>query len=1520
VRTLAVAIALLFVPAGIGDSVPALFLKLVNDALKGSIEAREIRYVAPSSVVLADAALRDPAGNVVAKVARAEATVSLSSLLAGDIVISRINLEDPRLGLVYADGKLNLLEALTPKKPPDKSKPVNAAFRIDTILAHGGGFTFTDQKNVTVTAETIDGTASLEVDLAHDLVVVDVREPRVAKGSVQLQQLDVPIANVSAKGARVFKDRVELVGVNGTAAGARVTADGFIVIKDAGNLALHGEVDGPKNAWPDRLKRLPFDTPALHAVVDVTGPFQDPHVAVDGSFARASAYGYTVDSGRGVVDVTKDVATIKDGSYLKAGSGTVSATGTVAIPSLQAELKLRANDVPVARALEPATLDPAPKGTIAGRATITGVVDGEKPISIDADVTARRAEISAVRLRGDVDASAHVVVRPKDNRVVVENATLKGDKLEAHGSGDVFTAEERIAFKIDASADDATGLVPAVPDQIHADRATFSGTVAGPYKAVKVDGQAASETGVAYGVPIAKIAAHVVASADEVNIDGASANAAGGDVSLTQPIHIVLKGKQHPITGVAIVKGANLALIKSSAGEALPLAGRADVEATLGGPYDDPIVKLRAAAGGLIVQSENLGAAVARGFATRKYLVLDDASISGGIAEAHTEDVKLAIPDLVVDGHVHIEQLDLGRIEHAKSAKLAGTASGIAIVRGDVNAPDLDAKLAVAGLAAGAQQYGDGSVDITLKPDPLPSTTPVKSMKDAKDAKPALGHVVGIAARVGSAAGSFAIRAAYAIERKVVNASAKLDEVDLAPFSTQLGSAVAPLQGFASATVDASGPLDHLDLHLIARSADLAVARAAAPATSSTTTTTAVENVEMLRQLGAVEIEARMDQGSLSAQVCAFPLDEKDAAAAQADTGSPCDAAEKVWATIVGDLDLANGAVDVAINGEIDEKNLEDFFPALSSRGLDVGAKAHASAQIVKTPEKPVDVRAQATLLSASVQPPGALRAELVDTAEVSWADNRLRFIDDEGNPKPARFKAPGGGADVTVDGSVGTEDIALKVSGGVALGIAKAFTQQIANANGTAATKLELKGTYDKGVSIEGSLTPANGSVITPRALGQPITFLGGSLAFAPGEQNKIRVTANQLHARVGDGDVVARGFADVRTSRTSDEGWVAHWDLSLSGTGVDIRQGAARAEGSVDVSLSGDEAQPKLSGRVEVTEGQYRKTLELRNFVLQSAPEKESEPLWQQLAPVGLANLQLDVALTMQNFRVRANVVNFSADLQVRGNLKLRNTLRVPQLDGAVEVEEGTVDFPRARFDVEEMQLEFPPQANGKLNPLVHLSARAELPPGTAGNDTEIPVDLFLDGDLQKGMNLDLSATDPQREWTRSDLLGLILFGRTPAGLGGADAQNIAVRALVSEATAPFTAPLEQFVQRNLGAQVELDPGGWRWQMGRRLELEGPGLLTVQAQTTSTTTGESYLPGATTYGTTPTATGATGSVAASSAAASPSTAADAVRLRFLILNPVLVGGLRMENLSLVGYSSSIGQELRLSLRIWEQ
>ncbi|MCC7070808.1 MAG: translocation/assembly module TamB domain-containing protein [Deltaproteobacteria bacterium] len=1467
-RAAALLAVLLLAPAGIGDTVPGLFLRLVNEAIKGRIDPRAIRFEAPSSVVLEDAVLSDPNGAPVARVRRAKATISLSSLLVGEVVISRIDLVEPQLLLELKDKKLNLLEALTPKKPPDKSKPAQAAFRIDLIEAKDGGFRFTDGTNVTVIADDVDGAASLEMDLARELFLLDVKDARVASGAVKLPELDVPLTNVSGKRVLVLADRVELLGVSGTAAGANMQAQGTIRVKAPGSLNLSGSVDAPANSWPDRLTRLPFATPRVTGKVTVSGPFEDLAVKVDGRFDGAELYGYQLGAGRGLVEVGKSGVRILEGSEVAVGTGRVRATGSMSIKDKMLSLEARALEVPLAEVLRPAKPPERPAGVVNARATITGVADGKGPLVVEAAGSAKRALLYSVKPPADLEVNARVIVRP--NVVTLERATLSGAGVSARVRGDVLVKEERLALAldVDASANPLT-WVPDVPADVALADGRFSGTIAGPYRAVHVVGDASSNSGVAYGVPFADVRGHLDASAVEVRVDGVAGTVARGVVQQLRPIVVALEGKR-TIKGAARVRGLRLADLRAPDGGALPLGGLADAEAWMSGALASPTVAFAAAAAGLTVSGERLEQATARGTVTKDVLVVDEARVHGALVDASTGRLTLALGTRQLGGSVEVARADLAKIAAAAGARLGGAVRGTVQVRGDVRAPTLEGTLMATDIAVGGELLGSGTVRAGLAPDgPLP--------------KPGAGevrHLATVVGTVGSSAGSLDVAAAYAIEREVVNAKIAVDNVDLERWVRGLGDSVAPLQGFAAGTLSLWGPLERVTGRANLRIPQLAVAPAANGATGASA---GASPLPVLRSLGAVTLDARMDEGQLDAALCAFPAGTDDA---RRDEGSPCGAHERVWARIVGELDARHGAFDLGVDGYIEEHALEDLVPALRDNDVAAGAQARASAQLRRTADQPVDARAAITLLGASVRPPGSLRADLVEPSELTWADRRLTIA------RPVRLRAPSGEVDVVVEGSVGTEDVALELQGDVALVIAKLFTTEVANAGGTAEASLSVRGRYHDGIVIDGILRPHPGSTLTPRLLGTTLRFQEGQLEVRPVDGDALRLTAAGLRATVGDGELILVGDADVRVSRAPEQGWFKRWNLAMSASGVALTLEGARVEGAADLMLEGTEQAPLLRGRVEVLDGSYTRNFELRNFVLKAPATTRSRPLWEKLEPFGLADLALDVDVDIQSLRARAAFASFKADLETRGKLALKKTLRLPQLDGAMEVSDGTIDVPRTRFEVAELQVQFLTTGDGRIDPELHLAARAEIPPGGAGsNDTEIPIDLTLDGTLEEGIQLDITATDSSREWSRSDLFALIVFGRTlESDLSGV-ALNALLRAAGRDVAAPVTDELASMVASALGLKVELDLGGLRWQLGRRVQLESS--FVFQQQVVS-------------------------DVSALTNGSTSSVTPDALRVRWLIVDhlPVFLG----RNLSVDGRSGSNGSDLRLSWRLFER
>ncbi|MBM4281205.1 MAG: hypothetical protein FJ137_10770 [Deltaproteobacteria bacterium] len=1505
--------------ADLQASAAGLFLRLVNEALRGRIDPRAVTFRAPAALTLEDTVLSDPGGAPVARIKRIDVELNLRALLSGELAISRVDAIEPRLLLEVEDGKLNLLEALSPRKKPSTSDKAEGGFRIDDIRITDGGFRLRDGETITITADDIDARATLDVDLTREFVHVDVRDVGIATASVRLKALDVPLRALRARRVNVLTDLIDLVDVSASALGgpdgalpqARLTLAGTVRTKGAGELQLKGNVDAAAGAWPDRLAPLALSTPSLRATVGVRGPFADPRIELDGDFGPVDAYGYRLDGGVARIVIDKRAVSLAEGTVARTGRGTVRVAGDVRLPAETSpttlDLRVRLQDVAFAAALAPAKLDTPLRGALSASARVTGRVgegDGTELV-VAGSVDGRGLTLYDLQLPIELDSDVRVVVKPR--RIELERVRLTdpmGD-FDADVAGSIYTADKRLDLTVVARVDDAGAIVTALPSDLPTRGTAFRGRVHGPYDRVVVEGDATVDEGRAWGLPFSSVAARVRVTSDEVRVEDVRGALAGGSLAQQAPLVIALGKRARTFHGGRFaLKDAALTALRTPSGATMPLSGRLDVEATLAGSTERPRVLVRAAAGGLVVSQEPLGAARAAFVVTKDALEFSLVDVDGPLVRARGTGLRLDTDTLRLTGAVDIAAVDLSRVDHARSIGLKGRGAGVLRVDGDVRQPTLRADLVVRGLAVKDWVLGDGRVSVGLAPDVVaadvvdPATAPRAATRAGGttagaaggDDEPARPLVVTVAASTGWDLGRYDVRAGWALDRGVLSLDARINDLDLSLLRPLFGSSLPPLSGTVNGTATLAGRPDALTGRVRLRVPELAVSRAGAAAAERSA----------LRTLGALFVDARLDDGALSGLLCAFP-DPTARSSGPGDAvggGSPCAAPHRLWATLAGTVAPSAGRYVIDVDAGIDEGRLEDLVPALASRELGLGAWVRLTAHADKQPDTDSVVTLDAHLRDLIVRAPGAPTLRLQRSTRLRFADRRARIVGDA-----ARFIAARDDVDVviTAGSSVGADDVDLNIEGDVALSALKLLTQEVANAAGTARTALRVSGRFDDGVRIEGSFTPATGARLTLRSLQQPLVFETGTIRFQPDEARPelLRVEfvtpcerrdGCPLKAQLGEGRVQLKGAVLARTSRTPEQAWVEAFDLALSGTGLPWSDNVGRLEASGDLTLKGDAAGPVLAGRVEVSDGLLHRDFELRNFVLSSAPEAPSEPLWRRLMPYGLGALAFDVEASMQNVRTKARINAFSVDASLRGELHLGRSLKLPSLGGTVEVEEGTVEFPRARFDIVQMQLQFPTSGNGSLQPLLHLSARTDLAPGVAGNDVEVPVELAIDGSFD-AMQLDLTAVDAQRQWSRTELLAFILFGTIPADTSatfvGASVA-VAQRAALRELAAPVSQQIEQIVG-NAGLDFNIDVvSGWQLELGRRLVLEGQGLLSQQLGATDSTT-------------TATTTGTTGT--------------DALRVRLLLYDHLPIG----RALSAEGRIGATS-DLRLSWRLFEE
>jgi hypothetical protein len=1048
------------------------------------------------------------------------------------------------------------------------------------------------------------------------------------------------------------------------------------------------------------------------------------------------------------------------------------------------------------------------------------------------------------------------------DKVSIARVALKeaGDGTRVSVSGVVDLKAERTALQFDATIADPTTLITVLPPDVKLKRIEGSGTVVGPFKTTVVEVNARIPEGSAYGTPFATISARVRASAKEVRIDNGTGRVADG--VLTQPAPLVMVLGKSTTTfqgGTFHVEKFDVGRIKTPGGEPLPVTGTGTVEAELRGTTEKPRVGVRLAGARVVVSGENLGDLTAALVVTKDAVAFKSLDTRSPLMRASSTTLRIATDDLRLSGSIAVVDLDLAAVVASSSARLTGKARGSVSLSGVATRPTIQGDLFVRGLSLGGVGFGDGPVVVGVVPDLL-------GPKDSL--------AVTLAATTQWQRGSWQARLSYAIDRDAVAADVVLLDVDLSILEPWMTDVVVPLEGTVNGAITLGGPLARptgtFKLRIPELTATLTEEQVGSTTitssskTSTTTTTTSSsssataggigpgggnEEAVRLRSLGSVFLGGNLDNGRLTGHLCAFP----DAAATVGDElESPCDMPQRVWASTSGTVNLRDVAAHLLIDASIAEPQLQELLPALASRDIAVGARVRVAASVDVPDNGDTVVALSSRVEELNVRVPGAPAIRLVSPVDLDYVGGRAVI-----GAEAARFVTAREGFDLVIaaGSSVGSEDVDVSVDGAVALAALKLFTDEIANASGTAIAHVKATGRFDDGVLIEGVIEPQPGAQVMPRSLGQPVVFEAARIALGPdrNDPRRLRVVFDApcgddrtelcpLRASIGSGRVQLRGDVLAKTSRGDNETWIDTFNLAASATAVEVRTSLGRVETSFDVSLTGAAPAPVLKGRLDISDGLFRKDFQVRNFILTQAPERPSAPLWQTLTPYGLGELTFDVQATMQNVRTKARINAFSVDASVRGDLRLSRSLKFPGIDGAIEVESGTVDFPRARFDILELQVQFPTAAEGTIKPVLHLAARAELPPGSAGNTVEVPVDLTIDGGFE-AMQLDLSASDPARLWTRSELFAHILFGVVPTSESGASlvrtSVDVASRAALRELAAPVNREVESLVESGLGVDVNIDVvSGFQLQLGRRLILEGPGLFSQALATSDSTT----------------------------------------------------------------------------------
>ncbi len=263
-----------------------------------------------------------------------------------------------------------------------------------------------------------------------------------------------------------------------------------------------------------------------------------------------------------------------------------------------------------------------------------------------------------------------------------------------------------------------------------------------------------------------------------------------------------------------------------------------------------------------------------------------------------------------------------------------------------------------------------------------------------------------------------------------------------------------------------------------------------------------------------------------------------------------------------------------------------------------------------------------------------------------------------------------------------------------------------------------------------------------------------------------------------------------------------VTGMDLSLNARKVPFQsRGMYKIVVSPELKLTGTPEEPTLSGQIRIVDGRYTKDVRIeRQFIevkRETAPTKD--------VPGWVKNLKMNVRVVDEgNFEINNNL----AQVPVRTDVLITDTLSNPVLDGEVEGLGGNIFYGGTKFDLARGRIDFSNPI--EIDPLVDVMARTTI--------REYEIRLYLEGELSH-MELRLESTPALDD---QNILALITFRKTVEELSRDEYQALAALPLFfsKDVSRAVGGPLENYTGLDIfTVEAREEEAGARVTVGKKL-----------------------------------------------------------------------------------------------------
>jgi outer membrane protein assembly complex protein YaeT len=353
---------------------------------------------------------------------------------------------------------------------------------------------------------------------------------------------------------------------------------------------------------------------------------------------------------------------------------------------------------------------------------------------------------------------------------------------------------------------------------------------------------------------------------------------------------------------------------------------------------------------------------------------------------------------------------------------------------------------------------------------------------------------------------------------------------------------------------------------------------------------------------------------------------------------------------------------------------------------------------------------------------------------------SRVEIRDGIANIRQFYLKGPqtdirlSGSAELRKDGPV-----AVSLQGESDAAVLSLFTR-VAKAIGPARVNVDVGGTLQQ-PRVSGFMELQDGQAVlsNPRLAAENLQVRL--------DLNEDRIDVTRLEGTLNGGTIQGQGHVTVFGEKRGEA------NLTLSGDGIymEFPQGL-KTVSNADLRIAGTYPVMAISGKIDVEEGTYTETLTLgRGLMKYFSNEQGTVYVVDESADV--KDSRLDIALrTVSPISVNNNVAQGEIDAELR----LRGTLDEPGLTGKIEVDEGArLYFRERRYSVDRGLITFSDEHS--IEPVLDVSATTSV--RTTG-DAEYDITMKISGNASRKLETDLTSSPPLDE---ADIVSVLTTGRT-------------------------------------------------------------------------------------------------------------------------------------------------------------